>query len=123
MSSICFLLDEHVPPFIQVQLARMEPAMRVYVIGDSVVPARGTPDPDILAWIETHGCMLVTNNRASMPVHLAAHLTLGRHGPGIIQLPRRMNIGIILDDLWLIWVAAAQPDEFRDQIIHLPLRR
>ncbi len=65
--------------------------------------------------------MLVTNNRASMPGHLADHLALGRHVPGIIQLPRRMNIRAILDDLWLIW-AAAQPNEFQDQIVHLPLR-
>ena len=63
-----------------------------------------------------------STNRASMTVHLAAHLALGRHVPGIIQLPRRMNIGVILDDLWLIW-AATQPDEFWDQIVHLPLRR
>jgi hypothetical protein len=67
MSLICFLLDEHVPPFILAQLARMEPDLRVYVINDGNAPVRGTLDPDILIWIETHGCLLVTNNRASMP--------------------------------------------------------
>ena len=87
MSPVCFLLDEHVPPFIQTQLA-----------------------------------MLITNNRASMPGHLNDHLALGRQVPGIVQVPRRMNIGTILDDLWLIW-AGRRPDEFRDQIVHLPLRR
>ena len=30
------------------------------------------------------------------------------------------NIGIILEDLLLIW-NAGQPDEFRDQIVYLPL--
>lgn len=98
MNPVCFLLDEHVPPFIQVQLAQVEPDIRVYVIGEGSAPVRGTPDPEVLTWIEAHGCMLVTNNRASMPVHLADHLTLGRHLPGIVQLPRRMNIGAILDD-------------------------
>jgi hypothetical protein len=29
MRLVCFLLDEHVPPFIQAQLARMEPDLRV----------------------------------------------------------------------------------------------
>ena len=122
MSLVCFLLDEHVPPFIQAQLARMEPNLRVYAINDGNAPVRGTLDPDILIWIETHDCLLVTNNRASMPGHLADHLARGLHIPGIIQLPRHMNVGAILDDLWLIW-AAAQPGEFQDQIVHLPLRR
>jgi len=122
MSPVCFLLDEHVPPFIQTQLTQMAPDLRVYTIDDNNAPARGTLDPQILIWIETYGCMLVTNNRASMPGHLNDHLALGRHVPGIVQVPRRMNIGTILDDLWLIW-AAARPDEFRDQIVHLPLRR
>lgn len=122
MSPVSFLLDEHVPPLIQAQLAQMTPDLRVYVIGEAMTPARGTPDPDVLSWIAAHGCMLVTNNRASMPGHLAEHLALGYHVPGIIQLSRRLNIRAILDDLWLIW-AVALPDEFRDQIVHLPLRR
>jgi len=122
VSQVSFLLDEHVPPLIQAQLVQMAPELQVYVIGEAITPPRGTPDPDVLIWIEVHGCMLVTNNRASMPGHLADHLALGYHVPGIIQLPRRMNMRAILDDLWLIW-AAALPDEFQDQIVHLPLRR
>lgn len=120
MSLVCFLFDENVPPLIQAQLARLEPGLRLYQIGDGVAPATGTPDPAILLWIEAHGCMLVTQNRASMSGHLADHLALGHHVPGIVQLPRRMNIRAILDDLWLIW-AAARPDEFQDQIVYLPL--
>jgi hypothetical protein len=122
MSAVCFLLDEHVPLIIQAQLEQMDPGMRVYAIGDGVAPPKGTPDPDILRWIETRGCMLVTNNRATMPVHLRAHLAQDRHVPGIVQLPRRMNVGAILDDLLLIW-GASLPGEFQDQIVYLPLRR
>jgi hypothetical protein len=120
MSAVCLLLDEHVPLFVQVQLEQMEPGMHVYAIGDGIAPPRGTPDPDILYWIETHGCMLVTNNRATMPVHLQAHLAHERHVPGIVQLPRRMNVGAILDDLLLI-ASASLPGEFQDQIVYLPL--
>ena len=96
--------------------------MHVYAVGDGIAPPRGTPDPDILCWIEAHGCMLVTNNRATMPAHLQAHLIQGRHVPGVVQLPRRMNIGAILDDVILIW-GASLPGEFQDQIVYLPLRR
>jgi len=123
MSTISFLLDEHVPLLIQAQLEQMEPKLRVYAIGDGVAPPKGTPDPDILLWIEAHGCMLVTNNRSTIPVNLRAHLDQGRHVPGIIQLPRRVrSFGTILNDLLLIW-GASLPDEFRDQIVYLPLRR
>jgi len=122
MSEICFLLDEHVPLVIQVQLMQKEPKMRVCAIGDGTAPPKGTLDPDVLAWIEAHGCMLITNNRATMPVHLRAHLARGQHVPGIVQLPRHMNISAILEDLLLIW-AASRPGEFQDQIVHLPLRR
>lgn len=83
---------------------------------------QGAADGDILAWIEEHGCMLVTNNRATMPLHLQNHLALGRHVPGMVQLPRRMNIRAILADLSLIG-GAGRPGEFQDQIIYLPLRR
>ncbi len=120
MNTICFLLDEHVPHVIRVQLEQMEPDIHVYAIGDDTAPPRGTPDPDILCWIEVHGCMLVTNNRASMPVHLQEHLVQNRHVPGIVQLPRRMSIGVILDDLLLLW-GASLSGEFQDQIVHLPL--
>ena len=87
MSTISFLLDEHVPLVIQAQLERVAPRVSVYAIGDGIAPPKGTPDPDILAWIEVHGCMLITNNRATMTVHLRAHLARGRYVPGIVQLP------------------------------------
>lgn len=67
MSPVSFLLDEHVPPLIQARPAQMAPELQVYVIGEAMTPERGTPDPDVLIWIAAHGCMLVTNNRASMP--------------------------------------------------------
>jgi hypothetical protein len=122
MSAICFLLDEHVPLIIQAELVRMEPEMRVYAVGDDPAPLKGTPDPDILGWIEDHGCMLIINNRATMPVHLQQHLARGRHVPGVVQLPRLLNIATILGDLVLLW-GGRSPNEFQDRIVYLPLRR
>ena len=121
MSDIGFLLDEHVPPIIQARLNQREPRLRVYTVGDNAAPMRGTSDGELLRWIEANQCLLVTNNRATMPLHLAAHLAHGRHLPGIVQLPRRLNVGVVIEDLLLIW-AAGQPDEFQDQILYLPLR-
>lgn len=120
MEPLGFLLDEHVPLFIQTALERAGTGLRVYAVGDDGAPPKGTPDPDILVWIEAHRCFLVTNNRGTMPVHLAGHLMQGRHVPGIVQLPGEVNVGAVLDDLLLIW-GAGLPEEFRDRITYLPL--
>lgn len=121
MSLIHFLFDENVPLVIPSQLKQVEPSIQFYTIGDSTAPAKGTLDADILSWIEANGCLLVTNNRATMPAHLQEHLSQGHHVPGIVQLPRRMDIRLVLEDLLLIY-GAGEPDEFKDQIIYLPLR-
>jgi hypothetical protein len=90
------------------------------VIGDPGAPPRGTPDPDILVWCEAHGFILVTNNRASMPGHLASHLGAGRHVPGVFVLHPRLSLGDLVDELELI-CGASEPDEYRDALHYLPL--
>lgn len=117
-----FLLDENVPLTFQSQLEQLDPELKVYVVGDDPAPPKGTPDPDILNWLEANDCLLITNNRASMPVHLQSHLAQGRHVLGIIQLPKRASMGTILDDVLLIGTASL-PNEYLDQIVYLPLRR
>jgi len=62
----------------------------------------------------------VTNNRRSMPVHLADHLAAGHHVPGILVLRPRASRGVLLDDLVLIAIAAGE-DEYRDRIVYVPL--
>jgi hypothetical protein len=122
LSDIGFLLDEHVPPIIQARLNQREPRLLVYAVGDDAAPLRGAPDSELLRWIEANQCMLITNNRATMPIHLERHLAEGRHVSGIVQLPRQLNINLVIEDLLLIWTAG-EPDEFQDQILYLPLRR
>ncbi len=122
MSSIRFLLDEHVEPALRAQLIRHEPKLTVWIVGDPGAPARGTPDPDILRWCEANGFFLVTRNRASMPVHLQAHLDAGHHVPGILTLHPDMTMGETIEELRLIW-GAANPGEFRDLIAYLPITR
>jgi uncharacterized protein (DUF433 family) len=47
-----FLLDEHMPRPIQGQLLRLSADMDVLLIGQPNAPIKGTPDPDLLRWIE-----------------------------------------------------------------------
>lgn len=65
---IHYLIDENVAPHYKRQLLKKDAEVRVYAVGDPGCPSRGTLDPEILFWCEENQCILVTNNRASMPL-------------------------------------------------------
>ena len=115
-----YLLDEHIPPAYQAQLLRQEPTLVVWKIGTPGAPPLGTLDPEVLLWCEANDFVLVTNNRKSMPVHLATYLAAGRHIPGILTVDITRDMAQNLADL-LLAALAAQPDEFADRIVYLPL--
>jgi len=119
---LCYLMDENVAPIYQTQLLRREPDLVVWAVGDEGSPPKGTLDPDILIWCEKHGFVLVTNNRTSMPPHLAEHLAQGHHVPGIFILNPKMSIGETIEELILI-ALASEDDEYQNYITHLPLQR
>ena len=96
------------------------PELFVWVIGDPAAPARGISDPEILRWCEVNSFSLITNNRASMPLHLRDHLDVGQHVPGVFILNPNMTIGETVDAFALI-CGASEPDEYRDLLIYLPI--
>ncbi len=118
---IRYLMDENVDPVYQTQLLRLEPDLVVWAVGDEGAPLKGTLDPEILIWCEEHGFILVTNNRTSMPPHLAEHLAQCRHVPGIFILNPSMSVGETIEELILI-AQASRDDEYQDYITHLPLK-
>ena len=120
MSTIRYLLDEHVDPLYRTELLKREPGVTVWRIGLLGAPAKGTLDADLLDWCEENSFILVTNNRKSMPGHLSDHLAKGRHVPGIFELNPNMGIGETIEELILIW-AASRSDEYQDRIVYLPL--
>jgi hypothetical protein len=115
-----YVLDEHVPHALQVELIRREPTLVTWRIGEPGCPSLGTLDPQVLEWCEEHAFVLVTNNRRSMPGHLANHLARGRHVPGIFILDPGMSLSAIAEDLILIAVASFE-GEHADMIKFLPL--
>lgn len=120
MSSVKYLLDEHVDPRFRRALKRYASEMIVWCIGDVTAPALSTLDPEILLWCEENGFILVTNNRASMPTHLQDHLATDRHIPGIFVLNPRMTMGETIDELALIW-ETSEIEEYVDGIWYLPI--
>jgi hypothetical protein len=120
VSEIRYLIDENTSHAIADQLRRRDPTIEVLTVGHDPAPPCGTPDPDLLIWMEREGYCLVTRNRSSMPRHLRDHLAAGRHVPGIFILRPKATIGEVVDDLLLI-AGASRPEEYQDQIGYIPL--
>jgi hypothetical protein len=113
------LLDENVKRSLLIAPTEKAPHIVIRAIGDSNAPPLRTLDPEILQWCEANNFSLLTNNRASMPVHLQAHLAAGRDVPGIFILSRNMDINSTVDHLALI-VGASEAEEYIDHIHFLP---
>lgn len=118
--SLHYLIDENVDPLYKRQLLKKNLEVRVFAVGDPGCPPRSTLDPVILSWCEENRCLLVTNNRTSMPPHLEAHVAQGRHVPGILILNERMSRGETIEELLLI-AEEGLPNAYQDRITYLPV--
>ncbi len=118
--AVGYLLDENVDVAYRDQLTARG-SWSVRIVGDGTAPPKRTIDPDILIWCEEHDFVLVTNNRRTMPRHLADHLAAGRRVPGIVMLDEDLGIGGNIDELLLV-AGASHSDELRDRITYLPIR-
>lgn len=114
-----FLLDENVGEVLEDGLQQHWPDIDVMHVGQPSCPARGTKDPEILAWCESRSVLLVTNNRRSMPLHLRDHLAAGRTCPGILVIRQNVPLRDVIEELGLIWMAGTR-DRYRDTIVYIP---
>lgn len=115
-----YLMDENIDPVYINQLRRRKPDLVIWAVGEPDTPIKGTLDPEILCWCEEYDFVLVTNNRKSMPVHLADHIAEGRHMPGIFILNPNLSIGQNIQELILL-AEYSFKNEHQDQIVHLPI--
>lgn len=114
-----FLIDENLSPDIASGVLQRNPAVDIRYIGGSDAPSRGTLDPAVLDYCERERCVLVTNNRKSMPGHLAVLHAEGRHHWGIFEVRDENAIGEIIDELLLIW-GATDVSEHLDRVRWIP---
>lgn len=119
--AIRYLLDENLGRQWRIQLLSRLSGLTVWIVGDPSAPGLGTLDPDILIWCEARRFILVTNNRRSMPRHLADHLAAGRRIPGILVLRKNAAMGQVIEDLILI-AEVAREDDYQNVISYIPLR-
>jgi len=114
-----FLLDENVSLAVRSQLKRTEATIDVLAIGDPGAPGKGTSDPDILLWLEASTYILVTENRRTMPSHLARHYEEGHSISGILWIRPRSSIGQIVEALFQLWLSSTQ-EQFQHRNEFIP---
>src|SRR2546430_10500638 len=99
MSQVRFLFDECTANALIEGLQRREPAIDAIRVGQPGAPPRGTKDPELLMAAESLERTLVSNDRSSMPDHLADHFASGRHTWGVFLLKQGCPPGRAIDDL------------------------
>jgi hypothetical protein len=120
---LAFVLDEHLRgPLWQAILRHnlhSDFPLDVVRVGDRPELPLGSDDATILRWAEAEQRLLVTEDRHTMAAHLEAHLTSGRHSPGILIARTGTRIPDLVACLELIAEAGEQSD-FADAITYIP---
>lgn len=117
-----FLVDENLDLAIVTEIKRRNRAIDILHVGDAGAPPFRTPDPVILAYCESTGRTLVTDNRKSMPAHVAEMYAEGHRHWGILKVRggRKADLGGIIEAIELIW-ALEEAEDYVDRDAWIPL--
>ena len=117
---IRYLVDENLSSRVVATIQRHYPALDVLRVGDADAPAFGTLDPDLLRWLETHQRVLVTDNRKSMPGHVADHIADGGQHWGIFMVSKDVPLRTLADTLYVYW-DVTDAEQWIDSMEWLPI--
>jgi hypothetical protein len=110
-----FLIDENLSPKITAAIQRRYPAIDVIRVGDQDAPPLGTLDPDILLYLASSQRVLITDNRQSIPSHIADHFAAGGHHWGIFEVRKEAPIASLIEEIYLYW-SASEAEEWIDRV-------
>lgn len=120
---LSYLFDEHLRGAlwraIRDHNARGRHPLDVVRVGDLEKLPLGSLDSEILLWAEREERILVSEDRKSLPRHLADHLAAGHHSPGIFTIRRTATIFKLVSFLELA-AYASEAHEWRDRIEYIP---
>src|SRR5271165_5925064 len=112
------LIDENVHGDIVDGLRRRQPSLDLVRVQD--VGLRHTPDPIILEWAAQQGRVVVSVDKKTLAVDAWERVARGLPMPGVVILRILLSIGQAINELELLALAGT-PDDFRDQVIYLPI--
>lgn len=102
---IRLLIDENLSPRLKATLRRHYPMIDVLRVGDEDAPPLGTLDPELLRYLEAHQRALITDNRDSIPGHIADHIATGGIHWGIFEVRKKAPLGLLAELISLYWEA------------------
>jgi Domain of unknown function (DUF5615) len=70
-----------------------------------------TPDPELLQWAAEHDRIVVTHDVTTMVGHAYDRVDAGEAMPGVIEVPEKMPVGRVIDDLTML-IGASLPGEW-----------
>ena len=115
--SIRFLADADLNQALVEGIRLREPALDFL----SAVESRleGMSDRAVLDLAADQGCILVSHDASTMPVHFVRFLNEGKRSPGVFLVPQDAVIRDVIDAILLVW-SASSPADWATQIHHLP---
>ncbi|HEY3159969.1 MAG TPA: DUF5615 family PIN-like protein [Vicinamibacterales bacterium] len=114
-----FLADASLHHAIVTGCLRREPLMDF--VSAHVAKLEGLRDLEVLALAAAQGRILVTHDFRTMPRHFAEFVASGATSPGVLLANQRTPLGVVIEDLVLIW-RASTPDDWKNRIVGIPLR-
>ena len=118
--TVRFLADENLDSDILAGLLSREPT--IDIVDENTAGLRGTKDPDLLELAVEQDRIIITYDRNTMPRHFRERIAARRPAPGVFIVPQQESaIGETIEWLLLVWVAS-HAEEWRDQIVYLPIR-
>lgn len=115
---IRFLADENFNNRIIRGLRLKLPSLDIERVQD--VGLQQADDPAILAWAADNDWALLTHDVRTMTAYAQDRLDAGLPMAGVLEAPRNLPIGQVIDDLVLI-TACSDSSEYAGQILYLPL--
>lgn len=112
-----FLADANFVGYIVTGLIRRESSIDFQTADDAGLS--GKSDEEVLGVAASHGRVLVTHDRKTMPAAFAK-FTLSRQSPGVLIVPLKLEWVTAIEELLMVW-AASDAEEWINIISPLPL--
>jgi predicted nuclease of predicted toxin-antitoxin system len=115
---IAFLVDQNFNEHIVDGLTRRDAALEFIHVRD--VDMAAAPDTTVLEWAATHGLVLLTHDRKTIPSFAYARVAAGLPMPGVFLVRDDMPIGQAIDEL-LMAALCLSPEECKDMVRYFPM--
>jgi hypothetical protein len=113
-----FLADADLNKAIVSGVLRREPSLDFLTA--HVAGLRSMSDAEVLALAAEHQRALVSHDVGTMPAQFRAFREAGRHSSGVFLIPQTLDVGTVIDEILLIWLASEASD-WHDRLEWLPL--